>query len=247
MRKHENVMIKNVLFDFDDTLFDHRHSSREGLRAVWKRFTCFQEMSLEELELEHAEILEQIHFSHVLFGKMTIEEARAERFKFLFLNRGVEVDFNTAENAAEIYRMAYQKNRRRSEGAEEILKLFKKNYKIAIVTNNLISEQEEKLEFLGLTKYIDFMITSEEARVPKPDPQIFNLTLTKLNAKPEETVMIGDSWEHDIMGAHNAGMKCIWLNHNKIPCPDPAIALEVRTLKNPEYIKSLFITGSFNK
>lgn len=240
-------MISNVVFDFDDTLFDHRHSSREGLRSVWKRFTCFQEMTLEEMEARHSEILEQIHFSNVLFGKMTIEEARAERFKFLFLERGVEVDYNTAENAAEIYRMAYQKHRRVSEGAEEILKLLKKNYKIAIVTNNLISEQEEKLEYLGLTKYIDLMITSEEARVPKPDPQIFNLLLTKLNAKPEETVMIGDSWEHDIMGAHNAGMKCIWLNHHKKQCPDPAIALEVRTLKNPEYIKSLFSTGSFNK
>jgi len=240
-------MISSVVFDFDDTLFDHRHSSREGLRSVWKRYTCFHEMTLEELEEEHSEILEQIHFSHVLFGKMTIEEARAERFKFLFLNRGIEVDYNTAENAAEIYRMAYQKNRRRSEGAEEILKLFKKNYKLAIVTNNLISEQEEKLEYLGLTKYIDLMVTSEEARVPKPDPQIFNLLFAKLKVKPEETVMIGDSWEHDIMGAHNAGMKCIWLNHNKIPCPDPAVAIEVRTLKNPEYIKSLFSSGSLSK
>ncbi|MBN8585852.1 MAG: HAD family hydrolase [Ignavibacteria bacterium] len=240
-------MIKNVIFDFDDTLFDHRHSSREGLRAVWKRYTCFHEMTLEQLELEHSEILEQIHFSHVLFGKMTIDEARAERFKFLFLNRGIEIDFNTAENAAEIYRNAYLKNRRRTEGAEEILKLLKKNFKIGIITNNLISEQEEKLDHLGLRKYIDLMITSEEARVPKPDVQIFNLTLTKLAARPEETVMIGDSWEHDIMGAYNAGMKCIWLNHFKAECPNTNIALEVRTLKNPEYIQSLFSTPGFIK
>lgn len=240
-------MISTVVFDFDDTLFDHRHSSREGLRSVWKRYSCFQDMTLEELEAEHSRLLEKIHFSQVLFGKMSIQESRAERFKFLFLDHGIEVDYNTAENAAEIYRMAYQKHRRRSEGAEEILKLFRKNYKIAIVTNNLISEQEEKLEYLGLDGYIDLMVTSEEARVPKPDPQIFNLLLTKLKARPEEAVMIGDSWEHDIVGAHNAGMKCIWLNHNKIPCPDPAIAHEIRTLKNPEYIKSLFSSGSFNK
>ncbi|HMQ80527.1 MAG TPA: HAD family hydrolase [Ignavibacteria bacterium] len=240
-------MIKNVIFDFDDTLFDHRHSSREGLRAVWKRYTCFHEMTLEALETEHGEILEQIHFSHVLFGKMTIDEARAERFKFLFLNRGIEVDFNTAENAAQIYRMAYQKNRRRSEGAAEILKHFKKEFKIGIITNNLISEQKEKLDFLELTDYIDLMVTSEEARVPKPDPQIFNLTLKKLQAKPEETVMIGDSWEHDIKGAFNAGLKCIWLNHHKLPCPDPAVALEIRTLNNPEYIKSLFSSTGTGK
>lgn len=233
-------MIKTVLFDLDDTLFDHRHASREGLRSVWKRYTCFQEMTLEELEKEHSQMLEQIHFSHVLFGKMTIEEARAERFKLIFLNRGIEVDFNTANNAAEIYRMAYQKNRRKTEGSEELLKYFKKQYNIGIITNNLISEQEEKLEYLGLSSYIDIMITSEEARVPKPDPQIFNLTLKKFNAKPDEVIMIGDSWEHDILGAHNMGIKSIWLNHKKIPCPDVAIAKEIRTLKNPEYIHSLF-------
>lgn len=233
-------MIKTVLFDLDDTLFDHRHASREGLRSVWKRYTCFQEMTLEELEKEHSQMLEQIHFSHVLFGKMTIEEARSERFKLIFLNRGIEVDFNTANNAAEIYRMAYQKNRRKTEGSEELLKYFKKQYNIGIITNNLISEQEEKLEYLGLSSYIDIMITSEEARVPKPDPQIFNLTLKKFNAKPDEVIMIGDSWEHDILGAHNMGIKCVWLNHDKILCPDAAIAKEIRSLNNPEYIHSLF-------
>ncbi len=233
-------MIKVVLFDFDDTLFDHRHACREGLRSVWKRYTCFQEMTLEDLEIEHSQMLEQIHFSHVLFGKMSIEEARAERFKFIFLNRGIEVDFNTANNAAEIYRMAYQKNRRKTEGSEELLKYLKNFYRIGIITNNLISEQQEKLEFLGLKNYIDIMITSEEARVPKPDPQIFNLTLKKLDAKPEEVIMIGDSWEHDIMGAYNMGIKCIWLNHNGVPCPDLSIASEIRSLNDPEFIVSLF-------
>ncbi len=233
-------MITTVLFDFDDTLFDHRHSTREGLRSVWKRYTCFQDMTLEELEQEHSLLLEKIHFSHVLFGKMTMDEARAERFKFAFLNRGVEVDFNTANNASEIYRMSYIKHRRKSEGSEELLKFLHKNYNIGIITNNLISEQQEKLEYLGFGNYIDIMLTSEEAGIAKPEKEIFNLALGKLNAKPDETIMIGDSWVHDIEGAHNAGIKCIWLNHTKINCPDPSIAIEIRSLKNPEYIQSLF-------
>lgn len=235
-----NQPIKAVLFDFDDTLFDHRHASREGLRAVWKRYTCFHEMSLEDLEAEHLELLEQIHFSDVLFGKMSVEEARAERFKFLFLNRGIEVDFNTANNAAHIYRNVYQNNRRKVEGAEEMLKYFKKHFKTGIVTNNLISEQTEKLNFLGLANYIDVMVTSEEARSPKPDPHIFLVAMHKLDVKPEETVMIGDSWMHDIMGAKSAGIKCIWLNNNKSQIPNPETALEIRSVKNPEYIHSLF-------
>jgi FMN phosphatase YigB (HAD superfamily) len=142
--------LKAVLFDLDDTLFDHRHSCREGLRAVWKRYTCFQEMTLDELEQEHSLLLEKIHFSQVLVGKLSIEEARAERFKFAFLNRGVEVDFNTANNAAEIYRRSYVNNRRRSQGSEELLRSLHNHYKIGIITNNLITEQEDKLEYLEL-------------------------------------------------------------------------------------------------
>lgn len=232
-------MVKAVLFDLDDTLFDHRHSSREGLRSVWKRYTCFQEMTLDEFELEHRVMLEKIHFSQVLVGKLSIEEARAERFKFLFLNRNVEVDFDTSRNAAQIYRLSYEKNVRKVKGAEELLKTLKKNYRIGIVTNNITAEQENKLRQLGLRDYVDHMTTSEEMKVTKPHPILFTTALEKLGAAPDSAVMIGDSWDNDIAGAHAVGMKCIWLNHDKISCPDPAKAIEIRSLENAEYIKML--------
>jgi HAD superfamily hydrolase (TIGR01549 family) len=232
-------MIKAILFDLDDTLFDHRHSSREGLRSVWKRYTCFQEMTLDEFELEHRGMLEKIHLSQVLVGKLSLEEARAERFRHLFLNRNVEVDFDTSRNAAEIFRNSFEKNFRRIKGAEELLKALKKNYKIGIITNNFINEQENKLKQIGLISYIDHMITSEEIGVAKPHPLLFSTACERLGASPDTAVMIGDSWDNDIAGANAVGMKCIWLNHNKVTCPDPAKAIEIRSIENAEYIKML--------
>jgi putative hydrolase of the HAD superfamily len=232
-------MIKAILFDLDDTLFDHKHASREGLRSVWKRYTCFQEMTLDEFELEHRGMLEKIHFSQVLVGKLSLEEARAERFKHLFLNRNVEVDFETSRNAAVIYRNSYEKNVRKVKGSEELLKALKKNYKIGIVTNNITAEQESKLDQLGLRNYIDHMVTSEEMGVTKPNPLLFSTACERLGVSPDSAVMIGDSWDNDIAGAHAVGMKCIWLNHDKISCPDSAKAIEIRSLENAEYIKTL--------
>jgi len=232
-------MIKAILFDLDDTLFDHKHASREGLRSVWKRYTCFQEMTLDEFELEHRKLLEKVHYSQVLSGRLSVEEARAERFKIAFLDKGVEVDFDTSRNAAEIYRLSYQKNNRKVKGAEDLLKLLKKNYKTGIVTNNLVSEQVAKLKEIGLDGYIDLMVTSEEMRVTKPHSLLFTTALEKLGVEAAEAVMIGDSWDNDIVGAHAVGMKCIWLNHYKTPCPDPAKAIEIRSLENTEYIKTL--------
>lgn len=231
--------IKAILFDLDDTLFDHRHSSREGLRAVWKRYTCFQEMTLDEFEEEHSKLLERIHFSQVLVGKLSVEEARAERFKHAFINRGVEVDYQTAVNAAEIYRNAYQKVVRKVTGAEPLLKELKKTYKIGIVTNNLIEEQVQKLKNLGLDGYVDTLVTSEEVGYTKPHPLMFKTAMDRLGSIASETVMIGDSWEHDIAGAHSLGIKCLWLNLRKLECPDKTMAIEIRSLEHPGYIRSL--------
>ncbi len=196
-------------------------------------------MTLDEFEIEHSKLLERIHFTQVLLGKLSVEEARAERFRHAFLNRGIEVDHNTACNAAEIYRNAYQKVVRKVSGAEQLLKTFKKSYKIGIVTNNLIEEQVQKLKNLGLDGYVDSLVTSEEIGHTKPHPLIFETAMKRLGVTPAETIMIGDSWEHDIAGAFKLGIKCLWLNLHKAECHDKSMAIEIRSLEHPEYIKSL--------
>ncbi len=82
--------IKAVLFDLDDTLYDHRFSSRNGLETLKSNFECFREIPLDELEKEHLKLLNEIHLSKVLAGLFTIEEAREERYKRLFSTYGVE-------------------------------------------------------------------------------------------------------------------------------------------------------------
>ncbi len=46
-------MIKAILFDLDDTIFDHRHAVLESLKDVQKEFQCFRKYSLEEFEAMH--------------------------------------------------------------------------------------------------------------------------------------------------------------------------------------------------
>ncbi len=53
--------VRAVLFDMDDTLFDHRHSSRSGLVAMQQRYPCFQQTPLDELERIHIALLEEVH------------------------------------------------------------------------------------------------------------------------------------------------------------------------------------------
>jgi FMN phosphatase YigB (HAD superfamily) len=63
-------------------------------------------------------------------------------------------------------------------------------------------------------------VVSEEAGVPKPDPEIFRIALEAAGAAPAEAVMVGDSWAADVAGAHHAGIVPIWFNPHGQPRPD---------------------------
>ncbi len=235
------AQIKAVLFDLDDTLYDHRFSSRSGLEILKKNFDCFKNIRLDELEKEHLKLLNEIHLSKVLSGLLTIDEARAERYKRLFSKYGVDTDAELIEEARQLYSTAYRTNQRAVPGAVELLERLKGNFKIAIVSNNFGLEQKAKIDVCGLGKYLDVIVTSVEVGFTKPSPEIFRLALDKLGCSADEAVMIGDSWESDIVGARNAGIRAIWFNRYGNVCPEPSSAIEVDSLLPSENILSLIV------
>ena len=89
-------------------------------------------------------------------------------------------------------------------------KLKERGIRIGIGTDMTAHIQYRRLEFLNLSPYIDFIVTSEEAGVEKPDYRIFSLCREKAEVLPEDCVFIGDSLRHDIEGAKQAGMQVIW-------------------------------------
>ncbi|HEY3252191.1 MAG TPA: HAD family hydrolase [Ignavibacteria bacterium] len=231
--------MKAVLFDLDDTLFDHRHSMRTGLAVLQKKYDCFSELTLDEFEQQHIRLMNEIHLSKILRGEITLEEGRALRFKRAFTLFGINAPDEIANDAADFYRKTYSSVTRLKPGAEALLKEIKKQYKTGIVTNNLIEEQTRKLKECEIEHLVDVMVTSEEAGVVKPDPLIFNMALERLDCSVSDVIMIGDSWEVDIMGAHKLGMRCIWVNtYNEYRICD-GVAVEISSLEDTAKILNL--------
>ena len=83
-------------------------------------------------------------------------------------------------------------------------------YKIGIIANQNPGSKE-RLNKLGLLKYIDLVIASAEEGVEKPDLRIFQLALERANCKPEEAVMVGDRIDNDMIPAKKIGMKTAWI------------------------------------
>ena len=78
--------------------------------------------------------------------------------------------------------------------------------------------QYKKLEKLGVLKYLDFIVTSEEAGEEKPTPRFFELCVKKAGCKPEECVFIGDSLKKDVIGPTEYGLEGTWY------CPEDAVS-----------------------
>jgi YjjG family noncanonical pyrimidine nucleotidase len=212
-----------VLFDLDDTLFDHASAARAALRGVHDAHTRFAMRPFETFESEHAECLEDLH-RRVIAGEMTVDEARIERFRRLFAAAGVRAADDLLQQTAMGYRRTYLDARGPIDGARDLLAALKPRVRIGIVSNNILDEQQGKLRHCGLDPFIDALVVSEDTGVSKPDPAIFRIALDRLDAREHEAVMVGDSWAADIEGAHAAGIRAVWFNRFRRPQPRTGIA-----------------------
>jgi YjjG family noncanonical pyrimidine nucleotidase len=229
------LLPRAALFDLDDTLFDHTHATRSALSELHAMEPGFVAWSIDDLEQHHREMLELMH-REVLAGRVTIDDAREERFRRLLLAAGGAADGARPALLARHYREGYERAWRPVPGAVELLTRLKDvGTAVAVVTNNLRAEQEQKLARCGLVPHVDTLVTSEEVGIAKPDARIFQAALDRLRVSAEDAVMIGDAWAADIVGARAIGVHAIWLNRRALPRPEEDV-VELRELVPTEAV-----------
>lgn len=134
----------------------------------------------------------------------------------------------------------YWKTPKLREGVFEVLLLLKSKYNLYLATRYPVSSQEKILKHHGLEKIIKLI--KEEPPFQKPDQRFFAWLLDKINIKPREAIMVGDSLEIDIIPAKSLGLKTIWFYQDNISLsalpPNAAPDWQVKTFK--EIIKILF-------
>lgn len=111
------------------------------------------------------------------------------------------------------------------EDTFDVLKYLKsKEYILGIIANQK-KGLENRLEEFGILKYFDIVIASEEVGVSKPNKEIFNIALSKVNRMPQECVMIGDRLDNDIVPAKQIGMKTIWIRQGLAKYQEKSIGI----------------------
>jgi HAD superfamily hydrolase (TIGR01549 family) len=101
------------------------------------------------------------------------------------------------------------------DDAIEVLDQLHRRVPLAIVTNGTAEQQRLKLEGSNLTRYFDLVVAMDDAGASKPEAAMFHHALNRLSLTEAATVWhIGDSLANDVTGAHNAGLRSVWLNRN---------------------------------
>jgi putative hydrolase of the HAD superfamily len=112
------------------------------------------------------------------------------------------------------------------QGLLEMLTLLEQqNYSLGIITNGRGAFQSRAIQGLGIENFFDVVLVSEVEQVRKPEAEIFDRALQRLNTNAETTVFVGDHPEADILGARNAGLRAIWKRNAFWPEPDEADAI----------------------
>lgn len=227
---------QHLFFDLDHTLWDFDANAEESLAELYNSFKL-QSRAIESFHLFYTTYLNHNATLWTRFekGYITVEELKWKRMWRTLLDFQI-ADEKLAKNMSEHFLTILPTKKKVFEHTYEILDyLTDKKYSLHLLTNGFEKVQRLKLNSSNLTKYFKNIITSEISNSVKPKKEIFEYALHKANGKIEESIMIGDNLNADILGAKNAGMDSIFVNHINATC-DQEPTYTVHHLKELESI-----------
>lgn len=199
-------MIRNVLFDLDDTLFDFHKAEKI---ALTKTLVHFGIDPTEEILALYSTI-NAAHWKRLELGEISREEVKVGRYRELFKTIGVECD---PVKATAYYESMLAIGHYFMPGAPELLEELYRKYRLYIVSNGTAKVQEGRIGSSGIAKYMDGIFISQILGANKPDKQFFDICFAEIpDFSLSETVIIGDSLSSDIKGGINAGITTVWFN-----------------------------------
>ncbi|GAB2780231.1 YjjG family noncanonical pyrimidine nucleotidase [Salinimicrobium soli] len=204
--------IQHVFFDLDHTLWDFEKNSGLAFASI------FEKNRIEVALQDFLEVYEPINFNYWKLyreDKVSKSDLRYGRLKETFDALKMTVSDEEIDRLSVDYIDHLPLYNHLLEGATEILEYLHPNYKLHIITNGFSEVQSRKMESSGIDRFFTTVTTSEEVGVKKPGKEIFQAALNKAAAQIEESIMIGDSWEADILGAKEIGMAAIFYNYSK--------------------------------
>jgi HAD superfamily hydrolase (TIGR01549 family) len=199
--------VKGILLDLDNTVYEYFPCHEKALQALYEEYYKIQPLSYSlfldaykeaQVAVKQRTQGQAANHSRLLYIQYMIEKflKKSDTEKMLMLE---EVYWNIFLNTMEVYK----------EVKNFLVECKKRGVIVCIITDLTASIQFRKIQRLELKGLFDFIVTSEEAGVEKPEAFIFSYALTKMGLQKNDVVMIGDDNKKDIDGARNYNIKAL--------------------------------------
>lgn len=205
---------RHLFFDLDHTLWDFEANSRQTLEELYTELQL-EEKGINDFDLFHKQYL--LHndklWERYRNGYIKVDELRWKRMWLALLDFKIANEPLAREMGVRFLDSLPTRKILFPYTFEILDYLVDRQYKLHLITNGFEVTQHSKLKYSGLDKYFGHVITSEGSNSLKPHKEIFDYAFQKTGANPGESIMIGDTMDVDILGAMNAGIDQVHVNH----------------------------------
>ena len=223
----------DLFIDFDDTLYDTHGNSVIALREL------FDALHLERWFPDAQVFYDRYWETNIdlwtLYsrGEITRDYLIVERFRRpLSYGDGLVPTEQYCLDASDLFLDLCSSKSGLVEGARELMDYLKsKGYRLHMCSNGFHEVQYKKLRSCGLDRHFDTIVLSEDAGANKPSPLFFDYAVQKTQAHTPTTLMIGDNFQTDILGAKRYGLDTAYFNRfPEYPAAEP-VTYEVTQLR----------------
>ncbi|WP_346869465.1 HAD family hydrolase [Clostridium sp. UBA5119] len=218
-----------ILFHLGDTVLEYYYYNPiEGTKKILENSINPYNATAEEIQELVVKLTEET------FGKrdmVDIEVSLQSFQRLLYENFNIEFKVNMLE--IEKIFCLYAFKSKPSEGVQALFNILdEKKIKYAALSNSSFTSETLRYELKesGLNTNFQFIMSSCEYCLRKPNKLLFDLAAKKLGVDPSDIWFIGDSYKYDMIGAKSAGMLPIFYNRKNSTVTKGMELLEVSSM-----------------
>lgn len=186
--------IKAVIFDMDGVLIDAKDWHYDALNDALKLF------GMEISRYDHLETYDGL--------------PTRKKLQMLSIERGLPEELHEFINTMKqqyTMEIVYSRCKPRFYHEYALARLKNEGYRLIVCSNSVKQSVEVMMEKSGLDKYLEFILSNEDVTKCKPDPEMYDIAIERLNLKPENCLILEDN-ENGIKAAKASGGNLLIIN-----------------------------------
>ncbi|MDU2648133.1 YjjG family noncanonical pyrimidine nucleotidase [Anaerococcus vaginalis] len=216
-------MIKAVLIDIDDTIFDFEKCSKNSFLKTLEKFN----LKFKEEDFSYFNKVNDILWTKQKLGEINIKEVFIKRDYLMGKYFNIDIEKGLFNDL--FVKFLYDEIEM-VDGIEDLLLYLSDKYKIFTASNGIYKMQENRLKKSNLDKYFDKIFVSDKIGFEKPNKKFFQKIMELTKFSNDDLIMIGDSIKSDIIGAKNSKIKSIYFNKDGKKISDENFTYQVKNL-----------------